>query len=178
VARFVFKLEALITQRRAAEREAQLDVARLESERLLLEATLREIRASLDLERDEWRTRLHGPATGPATGRSTGLGTESSTGPDGAQGGVDVSLVRLQASASLHQVRKAQQTAVRLAGVLTRLEQARLRLVHAASERKAVERLRERRYEAWRFAEQKREDAALDEFTVMRRPAASLEAES
>lgn len=163
MAKFVFRLEALITQREALEREAQLAVARLEAERLTLEEVLRGIRISLDAEREEWRVRLHGTVADPG---------------ESAIAGVDVSLVRLQASASLHQVRRAQQTAVRLAGVLARLDQARAELVKASAARKAVERLRERRYEAWRLREQQRENAALDELSVMRRPGASLEVDS
>ena len=53
--------------------------------------------------------------------------------------------------------------AAQLAGVHKRLEAARARLLEAVRERRAIERLRERRYEAWLDNLTRRETAELNE---------------
>jgi flagellar export protein FliJ len=65
-------------------------------------------------------------------------------------------------------IASAQRAVVRLAGVQKRLEMARLDLIAATAERRGVEVLRERRFEAWKREQDRREAAAMDEMAVMR----------
>ncbi len=146
MARFVFELEAVLEQRRAAERAKQLAVAALERERMELEARLREIQEGIVREKEDLREHLS---------------------PGSGGGAVDLRTVRLQAGASLRMVGLAHREALRLSGVLARLRGVRLELMEATTRRRAVETLRERRRAAWRLAESRREAAALDEIGVM-----------
>ena len=61
----------------------------------------------------------------------------------------------------------AQRTVLELAGLLRRLESARAELLEAAKRRKAVELLKDRRFEEWRSDQNRRELAAVDELAVM-----------
>ncbi|MEM9560896.1 MAG: flagellar FliJ family protein, partial [Planctomycetota bacterium] len=60
---------------------------------------------------------------------------------------------------------RAQAAVVRLAGVYERLDRARLELLEAATARRAVELLRDRRLEAWKRDELRREQLVLDDLT-------------
>jgi hypothetical protein len=53
-------------------------------------------------------------------------------------------------------------------GLHRRIDAARLELLKATTDRKAVEVLRQRRYEAWRAEQARREAIALDEISTMR----------
>ena len=120
MARFVFKLEPVLGMRRREERRCQVAVAEIERERVELENELRACREIVDRERGELREGLGG-------------------------GAVDVRGARWQAHASLDAMRRTRHAALRLAGVITRLELARRELMTAASRRKAVELLRDTR---------------------------------
>jgi len=145
VARFRFRLESVLEHRRRIEREHQRDVAVLEATRRSLEDAIRECQRRLLEERTALREDLKGP------GRR-----------------LDVARLRLQASVSGSIVAEAQRKVVELSGVHTRLEAARARLLEASTERKAVERLKERELEAWRLREKRREEREMDELNVMR----------
>lgn len=149
--KFVFQYEAVLKQRRAAEREKQLVVAGLERDRRTIEDHIRGLQAGIEAGKHGLRERL-------AVG-----------------GGVDLRAARMEAGASLHLVARAQRAVVELAGVHRRIDAARLELIKAAVRRKAIETLRERRHEAWRDEQKRREAAALDELNVMR--AATREAD-
>lgn len=145
MARFRFPLEALLTFRRHTEREKQLGVARLEVERRGVERVIVGYQERIREGKADLR-RVLAPGTAP----------------------VDPRAARLQASVSLHLQLKAQRSAVSLAGVLKRLGDARDELKDAAVDRRAIERLKEKRREAW-LAEQSRAEAAmLDEIGTMR----------
>jgi len=150
MARFVFELDAVLEQRLAAERSKQVAVAALERQRIDLEDRVREIQRDIVREKEDLRDHLT-----PAGG---GVGV------------VDVRTVRLQAGASLRMVGLAHHAALRLSGVLARLQGARRELLDATTRRKAVEVLRERRLAAWKRARSRREDAAIDELSVMSVP--------
>lgn len=135
---FRFGLEAVLRQRASAEREAQRGVASLERERLEIE---RAIRGQQSLIRGE-REALTGMLSG---------------------GAVDLRGVRSQAAASLHAVAGAQREALRLAGVHEKLRRARAVLLERAVARRAMESLRERRFEEWKRQEGAKEAAALEE---------------
>ncbi len=141
MARFVFSLEPVLKARRRSEETFQRDVAGIERERMRLEEILRGHQRSLVSNKDVLRAGL------------TGL--------------IEVRDLRLQANSSLQVMRRAQQIVLELAGVYKRLEAARNRLIEAARRRRAIEFVRERRYEQWEAALNKAETAALDELAVI-----------
>jgi flagellar export protein FliJ len=143
LAKFRFELEAVLKQRLAVERQKQLALGELERVRLGLEERLRNYHGSILAEKQDLRVAL-----------SPG-------------GSIDAGGVRMQANMSLHFVSKAQQTVYHLAVVHRKLDIARKELLGAATSRKAVEKLKERRYEAWLAAEGRKEAAAIDEISVM-----------
>ena len=145
--RFIFELEAVLKQRLAVEREKQLAVATLERERSTLEQAIREHQRDLTLEKEELREQLAGEKEGGTL--------------------LDLRGVRFQAGASLRIITLAQRAVVRLAGVHKKLDVARLALLEAATRRKAVETLKERRFAEWRAELKRRENAAADELNVM-----------
>lgn len=144
MAKFKFQLEAVLRQRAAVERTKQLVVAGLEHERRSAEEEILACQRSIDRERGEMRDMLRVGST------------------------VDLRGVRMQAGSSLAMMGAASRAVFRLGGVQRRLETARADLLRATTARKAVETLRERRYEAWMEEQRRREDAALDEMAVIR----------
>lgn len=135
--RFRFPLETLLELRRREEDAARMAVARLEGVRAAAEADLRRRRAELEAGRDGIR--------GALLGR------------------VDLDAIRRDAASTIAVDRAARGAAVALAGLLRRIEEERGRLVEAARRRRAVELLKERRFEEWRRAESRRETDLLDE---------------
>lgn len=147
MAKFIFELEAVLRARQAEERRRQLVLAGLEGERARIEDLIRECQNAIVRGRDDLREALGGASGGAP---------------------VDLAGVRMQAGAGLHLVARAQRHVFELAGVHRKLDAARLELLKAATQRKAVESLRERRYEEWREDQKRREAAALDELNVTR----------
>lgn len=140
MARFRFSLEAVLRYRKSLEQLKQKAVAELEIERVRLEGLIRQQQLGLERERSEL----------------SGLLTEA-----------DMRGVRWQAAAAVRMVAVAQRYAIELAGVLKRLEAARAELLEASKRRKAVELLKERRFDEWRTDEAHRELASVDELAVM-----------
>ena len=138
--RFRFQLEPLLKLREREEREKQLAVAELECHRLELESTLR----------DHQRFITEGKASLAHV----------------LVGRVDLDDLRGHAAVTLDLTRKAQRVVLELAGIHTRLGRARDELVEASKRRRSMELLRDRRFEAWRAAIDKAENAALDELAV------------
>jgi flagellar export protein FliJ len=143
MAKFVFRLQALLEQRSHEERQKQLAVAAVERERAALEAEIAGHQRVIGGFREDIRAML-------------------------ASGGVDVREVRLQAAASLHAQAATQRKAIRLAGVYQRLESARGELRAAATRRRAVELLKEKRFEHWKDEIKRKEDIELDEIGTLR----------
>lgn len=158
MARFRFNLQAVLKQRQAVERQRQQEVAAIEQQRLGLEEELRGYQASLHREKADLREAL-------SRERTSDYGR-----------GVDLRGVRLQANAALHVVARAQQAVLRLAAVHKRLDAARLHLLEATKQRKAVETLRERRFEAWASEEKRKEANVLDELAILRAGARNSDA--
>lgn len=151
--KFVFELESVLRLREHEERERQLDLARVEREREALERRLREVHESARAEREALRADL-----------SRG-------------GSVKVSDVRARSAAGMHLLVVAQRLAVELAGSMERCRASRSKLAEATAARRAVDLLRERRYEAWRREALKREQAELDDLSMsMGRAARSTQA--
>jgi len=141
MAKFIFTLDPLLRARLAVEQQHQRAVAVIEQERRGLEERIREQQRQI------------------AEGKQTVRG--------GLIGDIDAQGLRQHAAASLHMMRKAQRLVLELHGIHRRLEAARAGLIEAAKARRAVELLRERRWEEWKFAEEKAETAALDELAVI-----------
>jgi flagellar FliJ protein len=140
VPRFRFALQAVLDHREMIEQQKQKAVAELESRRLDLEALIRSHQRTIAHERAEQRTLLeHGR----------------------------VMDARAQAASTVRISALAQRAVLELSGVHARLQAARAELLEAAKRRKAVELLKERRFEQWKLEQNRREAAALDELSVM-----------
>jgi len=142
MARFVFSLQAVLDQRRAVERERQVEVGTLEGKRRALEEAIRGAQREIGAARERRRRGL----------------VEA----------LDMRAARAHAAEEGTWERRAQALAIELAGLLKRLEGARGRLAEAVRDRRAIERLRERRYEEWRRERERLERNELDELAVMR----------
>jgi len=123
--------------RERTERERLAEVATLEGERARLEDAIRREQATINQGQSGQRQQLAGR--------------------------VDMRDLRTGASATLGAMRRAGRLAVELAGVYRRIEEARGRLMLAARDRRAVERVREQREAAWRREEDRRESRRLDD---------------
>lgn len=156
--KFVFGMQMVLAQRVRIEEQRQLVVAEFEKQRVAIEDRIRRYQSSITAAKRDLRDRLgaeRAPIDGPAGAASD-------------RGGISLTEVRLQANASLQLVARAQSAVLELAGVHRRLDAARLELLKAAADRKAVELLRAKRYQEWREEQQRAENAELDEMTVMR----------
>ncbi len=149
MARFIFTLAALLEQRKHVERSHQLAVAAIERERAQLESRISSCQQQIRSHKFDLRNLLSGENL------------------EANQRGVDTRTVRLQASASLHAQAGAQRLALQLAGVYRRLETARNELRRAATARKAVEVLKDRRFEQWKMEQNRKENAAMDELAII-----------
>jgi flagellar export protein FliJ len=145
VAKFRFKLQAVLDQRLAREQQRQLIVAQIERERVDAEQDIRAYQEAIERERDELRRMLSDER---AAGEMEGAVQ------------VDLSGARQQAAAAMKLTARAQQAVLKLAGIHRKLDAARLDLLKAATERKAAELLREKQYEEFK-AEQRAKDAAI-----------------
>ena len=141
MARFIFKLEPLLKARLNSEQQFQRTVAEIERERIKLEDKLRAKQAIL-------------------TGGKVEL-------LDQLSGSIDVSSLRYRASMAQQIMRDAQRLVLELAGVHHRLFTARGKLIEAARNRRAIELVREKRYEKYKADEAKAEIAAMDELAVI-----------
>lgn len=138
--RFRFLLEGLLKARHAAEQEKLRAVAEIERERLAIEDQLRRQQQDFAANRQELRDAL--------------VGT------------VNAHALRLHAASAIQQMRLAQRSVLELAGTHKRLESARAALIEASRARRAIELLRERRFELWRASLDKAEADMLDELAV------------
>ena len=142
MAKFVFRLEPLLTTRRHAEQGARRVVAVLERERIGLENDLRRHQQQIISDKQQ----IRGSMTGS----------------------LDMQSLRQSAGVTLHAIRKAQQLVLKLAGVSQRMESARAELRKTMTRRRAIELLREKRFDRWKMVQSKAETAALDELAVGR----------
>jgi flagellar FliJ protein len=147
MAKFRFNLETLLDQRRRVEEGKQRDLAAIERERLEIERQILDAQRDIAAQKQDLRAAL-----APVKGR-----------PE-----VDLRSVRLQSHASLHSVASLQRLAIKLAGAHQRAERARAELLRATADRKAVELLKQRRFDAWLREENKKEAAAVDDMVNAR----------
>jgi flagellar export protein FliJ len=150
VAKFRFKLDPVLEQRRRLEEKRMLEVAELERARIAAEDRLRTLQEQIEHTKHDLRERL-------------GLGA-------GVQAGVSVNLVdvRLQAGASVQVLGRAQKAAIELAGCYQRVERGRQELMRAMTARKAVGILKQRRLEEWQAEQKRREHTQMDEIISSR----------
>lgn len=141
MARFVFQLEPLLKARKAVEQRKQLAVAELERERRTLEDRLRAQQESITAGKHALRVSLIGS--------------------------LEVHALRSHAASTMRVMKDAQRMVIELAGVHKRLENARAELIEATKQRRAVELIREQRYEAWKRVQEKAETNAMDELAVI-----------
>lgn len=146
--KFRFQLEPVLEQRQREEERCQLVVAELERQRLDIERRIRECQQGIVREKSELRRHL---------GWTGGSG----------DGSVALRDARMQAAAAYNLDARARQEVLRLAGLHKRLDAARAELLRAATARKAVELLKERRWEAWKHEQSRLETAQVDEMAVM-----------
>lgn len=140
MARFVFRLQPLLRARRLAEQAQQRRVAQLEEQRVDLEDTLRRRQQALADSKIALRDRLTGT--------------------------LHVHDLRVHANAALQVMRQAQQLVLQLAGVHKRLEEARADLLAATQRRRALELLRDQRFERWKADQNRAEAALLDDLAA------------
>ncbi len=140
MARFIFKLEPVLRQRRLAEDRAQRDLARLLRERMILERRIGDLQHGITADKRTMASALSGH--------------------------VDVERVRNHGAAAHRAVVQVQQIAMKLLELSHQVEAARTKLIAASRDRKAVERLRDKQYQRWQTERNRRETAQLDEFAI------------
>lgn len=155
--RFTFNLQRVLDLRRRTEDDHRRRVAGIESERAAAENRLRAVQHTIATGRTEQRTMLAG------------------AGGAGAGGGayLDTHALRAHTGALMGLTAQAHRAALELAGILKRLESARVLLAKASADRKAVELLRERAYEQWKQDQNRREILLLDEIGATARTRAA-----
>lgn len=146
MAKFIFNLASVLKQRLAVERTRQAVVAGLEAKRVELEEQLRGCQRAIEASRQSWRDLLG-----------------ASAGPDGSVAAADVRGAGMQAAASLAGEATARKTVIQLAGLHTHLTRARAELAQAMKDRRAIELLRDRRFEEWKLEQRRIETNQMDE---------------
>ena len=141
MARFVFKLQALLELRRREEQSRQRVLAELTQARSGIEDQLRSHQRRISEQKLQMRDRL--------------------------VGSIDTAELRLHAHAAIGVMREAQTAAIELAGLVKRQTDAREELVTAQAQRRAVELIRERRLSEWRVEQERREVADLDDLVSL-----------
>jgi flagellar FliJ protein len=141
MAKFRFELEPLLKARRMTEQSHQRAVAAIENERMKLEETLRDLQRRISAEKCGLQTELVGR--------------------------IEAHQLRLAAASTMQSMRKAQRIVLELAGVHRRLDTARAQLIEATKQRRAVEILREKRFEEWKSRLDKLETDAIDELAII-----------
>lgn len=136
--RFHFRLQPVLDQRERTEDHHQRIVADLDRQRLAIETKLRDTQLQIQQTKLDLRSHLTSPSLAIAD-------------------------VRAQAGMSLHLEARARHTALELAGAYRRLEHARAELLRAATARRAVELLKERRLAEHKHEQNRLESAATDE---------------
>lgn len=138
----------------------QIEVARIERERIEAQDEIRAHQRAIEREREALRRMLDD--------QRDAAGTRGVPGEPDPVGLVDIRGVRQQAAAAVRMTAVAQRAAVRLAGIHRRLDSARLDLLQAATRRRAVELLRDKRRAEHAAMERARDSAMTDELATMR----------
>jgi flagellar export protein FliJ len=148
MAKFRFSLQSVLEMRQREERELMVAVAEIERDRRQLEDALRECQGRVQAAKSDIREQL--------------------TPVEGGIGAARQAEARWTAHAAQRSEVYAHQLVIKLSGVHRRLNEAKGRLSAAAAARRAVEVLRERRYEEWKRDRLRRESVELDEMASVR----------
>lgn len=139
--RFTFQLHGVLRQRRQAERDLQRVLAEKLAILQQLTDELRRMDAEVQRATEDLRqNRLTGP--------------------------IDLSFIAAHRRYNLAMQRRAVDQARRIVAAQQAVEAARVELAEAAKRRKAIEKLRERRFEAWKADLLRRETQQLDEVAM------------
>ena len=157
MAKFVFRLQAVLRHRKAIEQEKQRDLAVAVARFAELEAQLKALESSMrETNDDVRRNRL--------TGR------------------LDVAFITAHRRFQLGMQRKALELATRMAAAQRDVDAARAALAEAAKQRMVLDKLREKQHARWREELERKELADLDEVgmqlavqDMMRGPSADRE---
>ena len=137
MAKFKFKLEAVLKQRQALEDVAQRELAKVMRQRMIMHDQLRTMQNTIVSSKRDLT--------------------------DGLMGQVDMTSVGQFARYSVQVRQRAHGIVAQLANVERLVEAARLKLIEASRDRKVIDRLREKHYNKWLLEQQRREAAELDE---------------
>lgn len=141
MSKFVFALKPLLRARLAEEHAAQRVVAGIQRERYDMEDRIRQKQQAITIGKSQQQKIL------------TGV--------------MDMPILRGHAGSTLRLMRDAQRIVLELAGLHKRLEAARDTLREHTRQRRVVELLREKRFEQWKWTQEKIEREALDELAVI-----------
>lgn len=144
--KFRFSLDAMLEMRRRAERDQQIIVARVESERKRIEDRIRDCADGVRNAQTDLRSRLQPPVGN----------------------GVNPREAAWQTHAVQHLRSEADSLVIKLAGVMKRLEREHQTLVELAKQRRSLEKLRERRHTEWISDIQHKERIELDDLACIR----------
>jgi flagellar FliJ protein len=137
MAKFVFKLEALLKQRKREEREWQRLLAEQAAIVNSAEEAVRRINAAVESGHDDVRRHLMGK--------------------------LDMSFLTAHRRFMGAMQRKVMDLVQKVAIAKKRLEEIRIKLTEAAKRRKAIEKLRENQFDRWKMDQAQRETALSDE---------------
>jgi flagellar FliJ protein len=141
MARFVFRLEAVLDTRRLAEQQRQRELAEVSAQMVALQNELRALNETADLATSDIRqNRLIGQ--------------------------LDMAFIAAHRRYMGAVQRKALELVQRMALVQRQLDQARAALGEAAKQRKIIERLREKQLARWRAEISRKELEQLDEVSM------------
>ncbi|MCC7406636.1 MAG: flagellar export protein FliJ [Phycisphaeraceae bacterium] len=142
MAGFVFALEAVLRHRKIIEEQRQRDLAMQLRHRMILQDQLRSMQETISRSRYQMA--------------------------DALQGRVNLAAVGSFALYSSQVSQRADAITREIANVEKRVEAARQLLLAATRSRQALELLKERRYDQWRRAQERRQTAELDEIALRR----------
>jgi flagellar FliJ protein len=137
MARFVFRLEAVLRHRRHAEQERMRELAVCQAEVTRLQAELKAINDSMRSSAQDMKANLTGP--------------------------LDVGYLAAHRRYSVAMQRKGLLLVQEMARQQKKVDEAQRLLTEAAKERKVIEKLRERQLERWKAEVGRRELAEADE---------------
>lgn len=140
MAKFIFKLEPVLKQRQMIEDQKQRELAKLIRHRMIFHNQLRSIQ--------------------------TGLSDSKRQLSDGLVGQVDMTRVSQFARFSGQSQVRAQTIVRQLATLETRITEAQKQLVEAMRQRKALDLLRDKQYQAWKRTQLRREASRLDDLAT------------
>ncbi len=140
--KFQFRLEPVLTQRRAQEESCQRDLAKSLRQRMILQDQLQKMQHTITQSKQQLA--------------------------DGLVGAVDVGRISEFTRYSGQVTQRAHAFVMKLAGVEQQIQATRNRLMEATRARKALELLRQQRYQQWKRIVERQEARQLDEIASMR----------